>query len=562
MGHPSDPVRRGRPQGAHRAQPRREALQPQPPDLREPRQASPALPGGTRRRRRKAADGAAAEESGRGRLTRRKLLVSAGGVTAGLIGLDRLDHLARQPLRVRQEAFKASALPDIQFDVGSFLASPVTLNDGGGSVTAQFPPVFTGFATVKLGGAPNSSDQQALSTALAQIEQAYPFSPSGVFTFVAYGLPYFRRFSSSLFSDRVPRLASDTTRFALEEAVPSPTDVSTANPGISKVNFNVPVQIESNDMVFEIRSDRTGHIKDVLNFLGGSNRLRGKSVASPSFSVPFRYTSTRIQFLQVGMPRKVANQAGLTYRGQINPDSPMWMGFLDQQTNGSAPSGDVVTFAGTSHAHLTTANPGDYFDNGAILHLSHNIEDLAQFYSKKASAVDPDGPEPFTERCQYMFRSDPIPSAGNTNQYHEGGGPAYLANVFKGTHDAVRNAKAINTFNGEHRIGHLSALQRSSRASDGTPLHIRNDGPGFDSMDVPGGSKQPKLQFAVFVPTADFFQAMRVNQASLDLVKRFGVAPSDNGLERFLTATRRQNFLVPPRRNRAFPFAELSGPTR
>jgi hypothetical protein len=456
----------------------------------------------------------------------------------------------------------APGLPDIQFDIGSFLASPVSLNDGGDTGSAQFPPVFTAFATVRLGGRPNHNDQHALATALADIEQACSFSPSGVFTLVAYGLPYFRRFSSGLFSEIVPRLTSDTTRFALEEAVPSPTDVSPANPGVTKVNFNFPVQIESNDMVFEFRSDSTSHITDVLNFLGGSNRLAGRSVTSPRFSVSFNYTSTRIEFLQVGMPRKVANQAILAYRGEINPDSPMWMGFPDQQTNGSAPSGDMVTFAGTSHAHLTTANSGDYFDNGAILHLAHTIEDLAQFYAKAANAVDPDGPEPFTERCQYMFRSDPIPSAGNTNQYHNGGGPAYLNNVFKGTGDAAVNAQAVNTFNGQHRMGHLCALQRSSRASDGTPLHIRNDGPGFDTMDVPGGSRQPKLQFAVFVPTAEFFRVMRVNQASLDLVDKFGVDPSDNGLERFLTATRRQNFLVPPRRNRAFPFAELSSRSR
>jgi hypothetical protein len=36
------------------------------------------------------------------------------------------------------------------------------------------------------------------------------------------------------------------------------------------------------------------------------------------------------------------------------------------------------------------------------------------------------------------------------------------------------------------------------------------------------------------------------------------VDPLDNGLERFLTTTRRQNFLVPPRRNRAFPLVELT----
>jgi hypothetical protein len=83
------------------------------------------------------------------------------------------------------------------------------------------------------------------------------------------------------------------------------------------------------------------------------------------------------------------------------------------------------------------------------------------------------------------------------------------------------------------------------------------DGPGFDSMDVPDGSNQPKLQFTVFVPSADFFRAMRSNQASLDLAAQNKVAPSDNGLERFITATRRQNFLVPPRRHRIFPLVEL-----
>jgi len=36
------------------------------------------------------------------------------------------------------------------------------------------------------------------------------------------------------------------------------------------------------------------------------------------------------------------------------------------------------------------------------------------------------------------------------------------------------------------------------------------------------------------------------------------VDPSDNGLERFITATRRQNFLIPPRRHRGFPLVELT----
>src|SRR5262249_55956844 len=154
---------------------------------------------------------------------------------------------------------------------------------------------------------------------------------------------------------------------------------------------------------------------------------------------------------------------------------------------------------------FTAAQPGDYFASGAIQHLSHIILDLDQYYA------NPD--EPYTERVQYMFRSNPIPSTGNADQFADGGGPAFLENLFQGTEDALRNARAPGPSRGEHRMGPLAARQRSSRAADGTPVHIRMDGPGFDALDVPGGSAQPKLQFTAFVPTADFFATMRRNQA-------------------------------------------------
>jgi hypothetical protein len=48
------------------------------------------------------------------------------------------------------------------------------------------------------------------------------------------------------------------------------------------------------------------------------------------------------------------------------------------------------------------------------------------------------------------------------------------------------------------------------------------------------------------------------NQAALNLQTQFAVDPLDNGIERFLTSTRRQNFLCPPRRHRAFPLLELT----
>jgi hypothetical protein len=331
--------------------------------------------------------------------------------------------------------------------------------------------------------------------------------------------------------------------------VPGPTDVSPRNPGITKQRFNVPVVIEANDLLLTLRSDRLDNLLNVIAWLSGSNRLNGRSVASPAFNKLFTLTSTRLMFVQRGLPRKIADQHKLPFANQINSQSPMWMGFADQQVSGSGPA-NITTFQGNSSARFTTAKSGDYFADGSIQHLAHDIQDLIQFYEP------PD--ETFTERVQYMFRSNPIPSVGNTDQFTNGGGPAFLNNVFQGKDDALHNAQAINTFEGEHRMGHLSALQRSSRATDGTPVHIRVDGPGFDSLDVPDGSNQAKLQFSVFVPTAEFFRVMRVNAASLDLVAAYNVDEEDNGLERFITATRRQNFLVPPRSQRAFPLLELA----
>ena len=95
-------------------------------------------------------------------------------------------------------------------------------------------------------------------------------------TFVAYGIPYFNRLpgglGGSLISPCIPRLASDPNRFVLEEAVPSPTDVSPSNPGITKRTFNVPVAIEDNDVLITIRGDDYSYVADVVSWFGGSNK--------------------------------------------------------------------------------------------------------------------------------------------------------------------------------------------------------------------------------------------------------------------------------------------------
>ena len=153
----------------------------------------------------------------------------------------------------------------------------------------------------------------------------------------------------------------------------------------------------------------------------------------------------------------------------------------------------------------------------------------------------------------------PLPRSGNADQFTNGGGPACHAQHFVNPAGGAEEEGTNHAqFDGEPHIGHTTALQRTSRATDRKPIHIRADGPGFDSLDVPGRLALPKLHFSIFVPTAAFFATMRRSQASLDLAQKYNVPSQNLGLERFLTATRRQNFLVPPRRNRAFPLVELA----
>lgn len=520
----------------------------------------------------------------------RRALLKLGLAGAAATTLAGIDTLAWAPKRLALAATSSTSFPDIQFDIGNFIAPAQTIN----GILFRFGPVYTVFLTATLNWTPGGFDQQDLAYALNTIEEAYPFSPGGIFTFISYGIPYFNKLpgglKGSLVSSHMPHLLSDNSRLVLEEAVPSPTDVSPQNPGITKATFNVPVTIEANDVLFTFRSDHLSNIYDVINWLMGSDELNGFSVESPNFAFNglFNYTTIRTEFVQIGLPRKVANQNNLSFASSVNPQTPMWMGFSDQQVSASGPA-PITTFLGNSSAKLTTASSGSYFDNGSLQHLSHVIQDLAQFYKS------PD--EPFTERVQYMFRSDPIPSLGNTDQFTNGGGPAFLANdatVFlkyrtQGVTEASQTGLDLGPLGDDRnpvndpepatspdptdigkrrpRMGHLSALQQSSRASDGTPIHIRMDGPGFSAGDVPDGSSQPKLQFTVFVPSADFFATMRSNQAALQYQAPvdssgnptgLGVHSDDNGLERFLTATRRQNFLCPPRRHRAFPLVEFT----
>ena len=540
-------------------------------------------------------------------ISRRTLLrVSGLGLSAAV--LSSVGSLAWMPKRVRAMTANTT-LPDIQFDIANFLHPVQTI----AGVPVQFGVVFTLMAPARLTRTPDRFDQQTLEQALETIEANYDFSPGGIITMISYGIPYFNRLPGSVVANNVPRLSTDISRFVLEEAVPGPTDFGQPNISKAQANFQVPVRIEHNDVLFTFRSDALANITDTLDWLNGSDSLNGNFVPSPDFDGLFSFQTPRFNFVQPGLPRQLADQLAAngvqpfaTVNTEINPASSMWMGFVDQQVDGSAflqsnpniNSGVPITFATngqasdrTSSQYLTTALPGDYFDNGAIQHFSHDLDDLEQFYNTDPNKFT--GAEPFSERVQYMFSSRkadgshalPFPEDPN-DPFTNGGGlgaptgdlatqqqSAFLLDFTLGPNAIFQNFDPAVLPTQKLRVGHEFALQRSSRAPDGTPLHMRMDGPGLSSLDVPDGSELPTLEFTIFVPTSEFFRQLRINAASQDLVETggsnggtatsvpAGVEPSDDeddGLERFISATRRQNFLIPPRRHRSFPLLEFT----
>jgi hypothetical protein len=457
-------------------------------------------------------------------VSRRSLLRSAG-VLAGALGtMTLLQDSAIVPQRLAVAA-TARTIPDIQFDIGGFMPPAVTM-DG---IPIGMPPVFTIFLTAKLAKTPTRDDALRMENALVAIENVYPYSPSGVFVHVAYSDNYFANLPNQLVvRQNMPLTIGSVTsssRFepVLKRAVASPTDVAPgAHPlQLRRPEFTVPLRLESNDILFTIRSDNPVIVADVAAFLSGSNLLAGQRHISPKFDAGMTITSTRTMFVQAGLPRQIASRAGLSYASMVNPHSPMWMGFADQQTDAAAPARNV-TFAGGGGISLTNAELGDYFDNGSIQHLSHVLLDLEQFYLNGRDPDEgPDTREPFDERVQYMYHS-PAPVPPNPDDpFRDGGGPtnlsqlgAVIRNEFHGAGYAESSAQQFQ------RMGHLSTLQRSSRTADGRPIHIRIDGPGFDAMDTTTGRFTPKLQFSGFFPSSDFFAAMRANQSAVDLLQK------------------------------------------
>src|SRR5262249_50391307 len=226
----------------------------------------------------------------------------------------------------------------------------------------------------------------------------------------------------------------------------------------------------------------------------------------------------------------MAQQAGLAAAPHIPEAASLFMGFTSTQKLGQA-SEAAVSFDGRRDpllAPLTSARPGDYFAGGTIAHLSHLREDLDRWYALA-----------YGERLRRMFHPDISAPPGRVT----------VATSWLNPNPTEAHAERLGV------IGHNEAIQRGSRAAEGQALHLRAD---FNTMDTLDGTPPaPGVHFLTFTATSQIFQRSRQAMDAVDLAQNHHLAPEANGINAFIHATRRQNFLVPPRAHRAFPLIEL-----
>ena len=251
------------------------------------------------------------------------------------------------------------------------------------------------------------------------------------------------------------------------------------------------------------------------------------------------------------LPKKMAVAANVPGSFLIPDQSELFLGFTSTQKAGLGPP-KIANLE-----ELGFSN-GGYFSEGTHLAVAHISEDLEAWYVNF----------PHPERVSTVFR----PGLKVKRD---------VLTVPQGPDDVSSEGKVKRDFERTKQIGHSASLQTVSRLATtavgasgaiygpGTAIPHRAD---FNTLDNPfAWSVDPErdgmadgaaagVHFVVFNPSSDDFNRGRL---AMDGVLPDGTklpfAPRDRGqgFNSILRTTHRQNFLVPPRRHRSFPLAEL-----
>jgi hypothetical protein len=456
------------------------------------------------------------------KLTRRQVIVGAAAGAVGATGIYELvdQFTSGSPSR----ANAAKVFPE------QHLLDGVRVVDSGG-VEVLVPPLHHEILTARVtaGRADLRSAQTELEHLLAGLDADYAPSPAGLGVTVAWGLPYFNRFTPDAFQRVLPqdRRAGKPVIFDAERFQSDPFDT----------------RLESNDVAILLRSDLRANIDDA------TKRIRDSKL--------FELTSIRRGFAGGGfegarsLPKQMAVAAQIPGADLIPETAELFLGFTSTQRAGLGP-GTIANFETLGYVDF---RGHEYFRQGTHMHLSHIHEDVEAWYLN----FD------FDERVATAFRP-----GLNVKQN--------VQTVRQGPKDVSTEADVHRDYKRSGQMGHSASIQTTSRlehdvvAHDGTvypkgtAIPQRAD---FNTHDNPfawsekvdeiGVLPAAGVHFVVFNPTGDDFRRNRramdgqLPEKKIELEAR----SRPQGFNEVLSTTHRQNFLVPPRRHRSFPLAEL-----
>jgi hypothetical protein len=448
-------------------------------------------------------------------LTRREALARAGAAV-GLYGL--VDALAQAPAR----GAAAATRPTEQH----ILEGVRVVRDNGAEVLV--PPLHHEVLTTKVAAGDLRRAQRRLESALAELDRRYAPTPAGLGVTVAWGLPYFERRVERQWLRYRPRDLR-ARKPALLETERFPSDPRTT-------------VLEENDAAILLRSDRLEHI-----------RVAHEAIVDTGV---FHVTSIRRGFAGGGfdgkqsLPKQMALAAGVPGADLIPDAAELFLGFTSTLRANLGPP-RIANFETLGFVET----PGGYFRGGTHMHLSHIDEDLESWYLSFSHE----------EQVESVFRPGLRLKPGTRT-------------VAQGPADVSTLEQVLASHRRAGKIGHSGPIQLASRlqsdhvAEDGTVYRKGTAIPqraDFNTLDNPFAfsadgkvNNQPSagVHFVVFNPSGDDFER---NRLAMDGVLPGGttlkVPPRNRaqGFNSVLTTTHRQNFLVPPRRHRSFPLAEL-----
>jgi hypothetical protein len=394
------------------------------------------------------------------------------------------------------------------------------------NVEVVVPPRHHQLVTANIRTDDVRGSQRQLSDVLDQLERTYDQTPAGLGVTLAWGLPYFERYVPEAWRTHAPQ-DRRARKAALLPAVRFPSDPH-------------ETVLEHNDVAILLRSDSREHL------------AHGAGLLDLDF---LDVTSIRRGFVGGGLPKKMSMAAGVPGADLVPDAAQLFLGFTSTQKDALGPR----LIANHETLGYVDLGPKHYFRQGTHMHVSHLFEDLEAWYLN----FD------FDERVDTAFQ----PGRPNVRE-----GTLTVPQPLKRA-DSSRDVE--RDFRRQGRIGHSSSIQASSRlqhdyvAEDGTVYKKGTAIPqraDFNTLDNPfdwsarrevdGMQPGPRagLHFVVFNPSSDDF---RRNRLAMDGVLPDGTRlPLDararqQGFNSILRTTHRQNFLVPPRRHRSFPLAEL-----